>query len=99
MFVFLLPKTFYDEITVMIQQFSWRRRGKERGICWKQWDKLCWSKWEGLVFWDLEVFNVALLAKQDWHILQNLLSTLAQALRKNYHPSFDFMDTTLAPNA
>lgn len=42
---------------------------KQNGICWKKWDALCRSKWEGDIGCDMEVFNMALLAKLGWRLL------------------------------
>lgn len=43
----------------------------------------------------MKIVNMALLAKQGWHILQNLESVLSWALRGGYYPGCSFMDATL----
>lgn len=48
-------------------------------------------------FRDTKVFNLPLLAKQRWRIVQNPTSILARALKGKYHLSFYFLDATLGP--
>lgn len=47
-------------------------------------------------FRDLECFNVALLAKQGWRIIQNPDSLVAQILKEKYHPNDTFLDAPLS---
>lgn len=53
----------------------------------------------GLGFRDIEVFNMALLAKKGWRLIQNPHSVLAQALKAKYHPGFSFLEAPLLPYA
>lgn len=46
-------------------------------------------------FRDLEVFNLALLAKQGWRLIQNLDSLVAQILKAKYFPSGSFLQARL----
>jgi hypothetical protein len=43
----------------------------------------------------LEVFNLALLAKQGWRLLSNPESLVARIMKAKYHPRVDFMDAKL----
>lgn len=71
---------------------EWREG--ERDLLEAIWDELCKSKWVGgMGFQDFEVFNLALLAKQGWHILQDPDSLVSHVLRD--HPLCSFMDTEL----
>jgi hypothetical protein len=45
-------------------------------------------------FRDLEVFNLALLAKQGWRLIQQPESLVAQILRDKYYNGCDFMDAS-----
>ena len=51
----------------------------------------------GLGFKDFELFNVAMLAKQAWRLLQELDSLSARILKSIYYPSCSILDerTTL----
>ena len=64
MFVFLLPTTLCSELTAMVRKFWWCSNGNENGIAWRSWKQLCRSKQVGgLGFRDIELFNLAFLAK------------------------------------
>jgi hypothetical protein len=49
-----------------------------------------------LDFCDLECFNTTLLAKQGWHLLQNLDSLVAKVLKEKYYPNGSFLNTLLS---
>ncbi|KAL0454020.1 UNVERIFIED_CONTAM: hypothetical protein Slati_0741200 [Sesamum latifolium] len=69
MFCFRLPKTLLKEFQSPLANFFWHD-GDNRRIHWIAWDKLCSSKLDlGLDYRNLEAFNLALLAKQLWRIL------------------------------
>jgi hypothetical protein len=49
----------------------------------------------GLGFSDIELFNLALLARQGWRILQNPSTLSARILKAIYFPECDFMNAEL----
>lgn len=63
---------------------------------WMSWDKLSFTKNEGGIgFRDLESFNVALLAKQVWRLMQHPNSLVAKVLRGRYFAHGSILDGTL----
>jgi hypothetical protein len=51
----------------------------------------------GLGFWDLVMFNKALLAKQMWRLLMRPESLAAQIIKAKYHKICSVLDTTMGP--
>ena len=64
MSVFALPSTLCAEITLILRKFWWCSDGKDKGIMWKKWHDMCRQKKGGMGFRDVELFNLAFLAKQ-----------------------------------
>jgi hypothetical protein len=64
---------------------SWKKmgKGKEEG---------------GLGFRDLELFNLALLAKQGWRLIQNPESLVARIMKAKYYPNTNFLDAEIGRN-
>ena len=56
------------------------------------WDLLCLRKDKGgLGYRDMHLFNLAMLARQGWHLLLNPESLCAQVLRSKYYPDGDLL--------
>lgn len=65
MFVFLLPKCFYNELTLAIHKFWWSNSLGRWRIYGVHKEVLIQSKWHGrLSLWNISLFNFAILAKQ-----------------------------------
>ena len=68
-------------------------------MAWMSWKKLCKSKlYGGMGFRNLEVFNLALLAKQGWQILSNPNSLMARVYKAKYFPYDDILNAKLGSN-
>ncbi|KAM1271171.1 hypothetical protein ACFX2J_032018 [Malus domestica] len=88
---FLLPKTFCDELHQLMAPFWWDSDPDSRKIHWKSRDKLCIAKLEGgMGFRNLYAFNLAVLAKQGWRIVQHPESLMARLFKAK-----DFPNTSL----
>ena len=69
---FKLSDSLCKELEAMISRFWWGQKKDERKLPLIAWDKLCRPKAdEGMGFKDLKAFNLSLLAKQGWRLLQN----------------------------
>ncbi|MDV3201162.1 MAG: hypothetical protein Q8877_03125, partial [Sweet potato little leaf phytoplasma] len=90
--VFKLPHSLCSKLTAMFNKFWWGSEEEERKIHWMSWKKMCVPKHkEGLSFRDLEVFNLAMLAKQGWNLLKNPHSLIGRVLKTMYFPSCSFL--------
>ncbi|KAA3455485.1 reverse transcriptase [Gossypium australe] len=96
---FLLPRTFYEELERIIANFWWQKAYGKKGIHWCQWQYLCRSKEEGgMGFRSLAKFNVALLAKQGWRIMNNTDSLVTRLFKAKYFPNTNFLNSSLGNN-
>lgn len=85
---FKLPVGMCKEMEGVISQFWWRGQSRTKGCHWVAWDKMTMSrKCGGLGFRDLICFNLAMLAKISWRVLQNPNSVLGRLLRDKYFPA------------
>ena len=92
---FLLPKTVCDEVNSLLSGFWWGQSEGKRKITWISWKRLCLPKKEGgMRFCDLRAFNVALLAKQAWRIINNPQSLLARLYKGRYYNSSTLLQST-----
>ncbi|XP_062151894.1 uncharacterized mitochondrial protein AtMg00310-like [Alnus glutinosa] len=97
--VFLLPKTLCKRINSLISKFWWGHQHNITKAAWMRWDSMGKSKSSnGMGFRDLEVFNLALLAKQGWGLVQQPKSMVATILRDKYYRGGEFMHASLGRN-
>ena len=54
--------------------------------------------YRGMGFRDLELFNLALIARQAWRVLIDDESLSAQILKAAYYPNGSLLDATLGPH-
>jgi hypothetical protein len=56
---------------------------------WFAWWRMCVPKRKGgMGFKDIHVVNLAMLAKQSWHLISNPNSLCARVLKAKYYPNF-----------
>ena len=69
-------------------------------IHWKGWNVLSQPKKEaGMGFRDLRNFNLAMLAKQGWRLLQEQDSLTYRCFKARYFPRCNFLEASDAPNS
>lgn len=74
-------------------------KGRSKGIHWMAWDKLCEGKYNGgLGFKDLRCFNVAMLAKQGWRLLNGYYRLVTALMKARYFPTINFLNEQLGSN-
>lgn len=98
--VFLIPAGLTRDIEREMNGFWWgAKRGRSMGIRWKAWNHLCVPKnWGGLGFRSMREFNLALLSKQAWRILQNPSSLVTRILKAKYFPNCGFLEAKKGSN-
>jgi hypothetical protein len=83
---FDITKEVCDQISRQICRYWWSQNNKENKMHWLSWEKLKRSKKQGgLVFRDVHAFNMAMLAKQGWRLIQSLNSLRAKILKAKYY--------------
>ena len=94
---FKLPSGLLNDIEMMIRKFWWGQRGDQSKIHWKNWETMCKPKaLEGMGFKDLEKFNGAMLAKQEWRLLVDQSSLFYWVFSAKYFPSRSVFDAKVA---
>ncbi|XP_040994384.1 uncharacterized protein LOC121240933 [Juglans microcarpa x Juglans regia] len=97
--VFKIPKANLRELNRLMKQYWWGQKAEESKINWCSWEKMAKAKaCGGLRFRDLESFNLAMLAKQGWRLLQSPNSLVARVLSAKYFPNGDFLGVGLTRN-
>src|SRR4051812_50067022 len=93
---FKLPRDLCDNIKTTIRKFWWGCKQGERKPAWVSWDVMTRPKHlGGLGFRDLELFNLALLARQAWRILQEPETLSARILKASYFPDKSLLEAEL----
>lgn len=83
----MLPKSLCDDMHQLCASFFWGDTDEKRKIHWRSWEKLCLTKKEGgLGFKYLHAYNLAMLAKQGWRLLNNPSSLIARLYKAKYYP-------------
>lgn len=80
----------------MMNSFWWKSNStSSKGIRWLAWERMSMSKkGGGLGFRDLHGFNLALLGKQCWNLVNNPNSLVAKVLKARYFPNCSLLQAT-----
>lgn len=74
-------------------RFWWGAVNENKKIHWIAWENLCFPKKEGgLGFRNLHLFNLSLLAKQGWRLIQQPKSLVARLFKTGYFATSSFLD-------
>jgi hypothetical protein len=90
---FDLTKALCEEISAMICRYWWNNQEDKNKCHWVSWEQLSRSKDDGgLGFRDLHIFNMAMLARQGWRMLQSQDSLCCQVLKALYYPNTSILE-------
>ena len=93
---FRLPRGLCEHINTLIRKFWWGSKEGRRKPSWVSWSIMTKPKYcGGLGFRDIELFNLALLARQAWRILMEPDSLSARLLKAKYYPTGEFLRAEL----
>jgi hypothetical protein len=99
MSIYIIPSTTITEIERMVNSFWWSGGNNNTGIRWLAWDKLTTPKaMGGMGFRDFQAFNMAMVAKQGWRLLQNPDALVSRVLKARYFPKTSFINSKLGNN-
>lgn len=93
---FKLPRGLCEHVNSVLRNFWWGSKEGKRKTCWVAWDDMTKPKFcGGLGFRDIELLDLALLARQAWRVLQDPDSLSARILKAVYYPHGDFLGAGL----
>ena len=94
---FDVTKGLCNELNMIIARYWWSQQDKRNKIHWLSWEKLTRSKKKGgLGFWNLHLFNLAMLSRQAWRLLTSPNILFGQVLKAIYFPNSDTVIPMLA---
>ena len=97
--IFKIPRALCDAINSIVAKYWWGQSKDEKKIHLINWEKLCTRKDRGgMGFRDIQAFNMAMLAKQAWHLIHNTHSLFYQVYKSRYIPNCSFMDAEVSSN-
>ena len=93
---FKLPRGLCEHINTLIRKFWWGSKEGKRKASWVSWGTMTMPKFcGGLGFRDIELFNLSLLARQAWRLIEGPMTLSARILKSVYYPSVSFLDSEL----
>lgn len=92
MALFRYPKSLINQLSIlMVAQFWWGEKDKERKLCGVSRMKATFPKrMGGMGFRDFEKFNIACLSKQVWRLISQPNSLWAKIIKGIYFPHTSF---------
>jgi hypothetical protein len=93
---FRLPRGLCKHIDGL-RDFWWDSKEGKRKTCWVTWDDMSMPKGLGsLGFRNIELFNLALLVRQAWRILQDPDTLSARVLKAVNFPTTDVLEAKMS---
>ena len=93
---FKLLRGLCEHLNMLIRKFWWGSKEGKRKPHWVSWKTMTQPKgMGGLGFKDFELFNLAMLARQAWRLLQYPDTLCARVLKSIYYPSADILEAEL----
>lgn len=98
---FLLPKTLCQEMERIMNKYWWNSNPRQnRGINWLGWGDMSMSKHRGgLGFRILYGFNIALVGKQCWKLINDPQSLVARLYKARYYPNCGLLQAEMQTGA
>ena len=97
--LFKLPRSICDNINSLLAKYWWGQNQYERKILWINRKKLCTQKKDkGMGFRDLHTFNLAMLSKQPWRLIQDTHSMFYKVYKARYFPNCSFITAAIESN-
>lgn len=89
--LFFIPMNLCEGMEKKTNALWWGRGPNEKGIKWMIWEKWCKPKTgKGLGFRSLQIFNIAILAKEGWRIMKKSNPLVSGIMKAKYYPSTNF---------
>lgn len=93
---FRLPRGLCQHIDGLLRSLWWGSKAGKPRTCWVALEEMtCPKYYGGLGFRDMELFNLALLARQAWRILKEPEALSALLLKAVFYPNSVFLDESL----
>ncbi|XP_074378628.1 uncharacterized protein LOC141720172 [Apium graveolens] len=97
--VFLIPIGICEDIERKMNGFLWGRGVTGKGVRWMSWARMCRPKGcGGLGVKDLRKFNLAMLAKQGWRLVQQSNVLVSSIIKARYYPNTSFLEAGVGRN-
>lgn len=97
---FFIPKDTCEKMESAISNYWWGGSASSRHIHWQWWELLTRPKpLGGMGFRDLRLFNMAMLGKQGWRLIEKPNSLWPKVLKGRYFHDSDFLSATRKKHA